>query len=371
MTNLFIRYSNKTSLPFNYYSASYQISASDQISLVLPPMLIDIGGVSLQKTVITTIDISNSNNWDSATYATAANRAGLDFYIYACQPLGGIEPNFILSANSTYPTGYTLSTSRKIGGFHGLCLSVGTISGHTLTGYLTGSILPQSVWCLKHRAKAISNAGLVYIPPIKKWCAIYLASGTLSTPSIVFGGTILDTVTYYSSVDAAFILKMILPDDYEFSVLASGSNEGTNIVNDADSVTVTAAVDSNNRRMISNYGVESCCGNMWQFLTSTIFSFSGVSLHSHTYTSITGNSGNYTSNTPGTVTVSFSYKDITNYRYRGRLYTQGSVGINIVLAGGTYNSGSYSGSLGRYFLNAPNEKISTSAIRFITSSIEK
>ena len=91
----------------------------------------------------------------------ASNRAGKDVYVYACVPTSGIEPDFVLSLNSTVPTGYTADTSRKIGGFHCLCADVGTIANHPLSGYLAGDILPLSVWDLLHRAEA-ENLGLVF-----------------------------------------------------------------------------------------------------------------------------------------------------------------------------------------------------------------
>lgn len=276
-----------------------------------------------------------------------------------------------MSANSTYPDGYTASNSRKIGGFHGLCASVGTIANHTLTGYLTGAILPQSVWCLKHRAKASSNAGLVYIPPLKKWSAIYLTSGSSSVPTIVFGGTILDTITYFVSSSAARVLKMHLPSDYEFGVLAEGSNQGTNILGSADPVTVTAAVDTAGIRMISNYGVEGCAGVTWQWLNTSGYRFDGAATHTHAYTSITGDAGSYTSgNASGDVAPAWSWKNNTGGK--GQLYTQGTFGLQKLLAGGHFAMGGYSGSL---YIDGYTGIIWGShaalSLRLITSTIEK
>ncbi len=47
----------------------------------------------------------------------AAFDASATYYIYACIPLVGSVPVFMLSKNSTYPTGWTAATSRQIGGF--------------------------------------------------------------------------------------------------------------------------------------------------------------------------------------------------------------------------------------------------------------
>ena len=74
----------------------------------------------------------------------AANRAGKDWYIYACQPLSGTIPLFKFSPNSTIPYGYTANNSRKLGGFHTLCvsMSVPDTRGNT-TAYSVGkTVLP-------------------------------------------------------------------------------------------------------------------------------------------------------------------------------------------------------------------------------------
>ena len=42
----------------------------------------------------------------------------------------------------------------KLGGFHCLCVDVGTISGHALTNYIAGDILPRSCWDLKHKPRS-------------------------------------------------------------------------------------------------------------------------------------------------------------------------------------------------------------------------
>jgi hypothetical protein len=52
------------------------------------------------------LDLSDASNWDDTTttdWTVASNRAGKDFYVYACTPASGTDPDFILSANSTIP----------------------------------------------------------------------------------------------------------------------------------------------------------------------------------------------------------------------------------------------------------------------------
>ena len=210
--------------------------------------------------------------WDDGQYATAANRAGKDFYIYLCQPTpasSDTKPNLILSHNSTVPTGYTADNSRKIGGFHCLCLSVGTISGHTLSDYETGDILPLSVWDLKHRPVS-SPEGMVYIEGLGKWFDIYLASWDGSKLVSGYGFATADGTSskpFHGELFAEELGKVgksLLWRD-EFIVAAKGSNELMNILGSADPNTTGGHVDTNSRRMISNYGLEDCCGVLWQW----------------------------------------------------------------------------------------------------------
>jgi hypothetical protein len=204
------------------------------------------------------LDLSSAASWDTTAgtdYTDAANRAGNDFYIYACDDDNTLK--FRVSANSTYPSGYTAETSRKIGGFHCLCVdvdhattltawaadteialnetrrNVGTFDGcmyrcvaragdfkthattepdwssiavgetivddqitwtkevHALEGYVAGDILPASVWDLKHRPVS-SPEGMVYVEGVGKWVDIYLASVSGGELVSSFGGTIAD-----------------------------------------------------------------------------------------------------------------------------------------------------------------------------------
>ena len=111
-----------------------------------------------------------------ADFTVAENRKERLLY-YSCIPANGTEPIIVLSANSTVPLRYTADTSRKIGGFHTLCADVGTITEHTLRGYVAGDILPASVWDLKHRP-VCSPEGMVYVDGLDIWIDIYLASYT-------------------------------------------------------------------------------------------------------------------------------------------------------------------------------------------------
>lgn len=52
---------------------------------------------------------------------------------------------------------------------------------------------------------------------------------------------------------------------HEFQMGAKGSNEQTNIRGSSDPNTTGGHVDTAGRRMISNIGLEDCCGVLWQF----------------------------------------------------------------------------------------------------------
>ena len=219
-------------------------------------------------------DLDAGATWDTVVgtdYTVAANRAGLDFYIYACQQ-SSLTPKILVSANSTVPDGYTADTSRKIGGFHCLCLAVGTIGGHTLTGYLAGDILPQSVWDLKHRAQS-DNEGMVYSEEAGIWVDIYLTSGTGASTASANGGTISDTRTWLDFIDDYGAVSKRMMTDEEFQLIAAGSNEETNIAGSADPVTTGGHSNTAGRRMISNIGCEDCCGAMWQWLSTQSYRY--------------------------------------------------------------------------------------------------
>ena len=250
-----------------YYEREQLYNTNKTTITIYPTWVnIDDSGFFMETTKL--LDIETADNWDDGQYTTAANRAGKDFYIYACKSSGN-APDFILSANSTIPAGYTSTNSRKIGGFHCLCVAVGTISGHTLSGYIEGDILPQSPWDLKHRAIS-ENEGMVYVPEVNKWVDIYLPSYdgaklVSEYNSIIADGTSTPNFHGEKFVEYFGLVKKQLPSRDNFVVFAKGSNEGTNILGSADPNTTGGHVDTNNRRMISNYGIEDCCGALWQW----------------------------------------------------------------------------------------------------------
>ena len=245
----------------NYYNRD-ELFTTNKTTVTIPKDLkININGNCYISTINKSLQLS--------TVDTPANLAGKDVYIYACEPTSGTEPIFVLSLNSTVPTGYTANNSRKIGGFHCLCKDVGVIEGHTLSGYVTGDILPATRWDLLHRPKGDSE-GLAYDEVSECWLSIYQLSWDGTKLVSVYNGVIADGTSTKKWHGEAFIeqlmnQKMRLPWRHEFQMAAKGSNEGTSIKNAANPNTTGGHVDSNNRRMISNIGLEDCCGCSWQW----------------------------------------------------------------------------------------------------------
>ena len=245
----------------NYYNRD-ELFTTNKTTVTIPKDLkININGNCYISTINKSLQLS--------TVDTPANLAGKDVYIYACEPTSGTEPIFVLSLNSTVPTGYTANNSRKIGGFHCLCKDVGVIEGHTLSGYVTGDILPATRWDLLHRPKG-EPEGFAYEELTDCWIAIYLPSWDGTKLVSVYNGVIADGTSTKKWHGEAFYEQfakqgMRLVWRHEFQMAAKGSNEGTGIKNAADPNTTGGHVDSNNRRMISNIGLEDCCGCSWQW----------------------------------------------------------------------------------------------------------
>ena len=248
--------------------------------------------------------------------------AGKDYCVYLKKLAASTTGfDFVVSLNSTYPTGYTADEVYKIGGFHTLCLGVTSSNApalktgsfwaaHPAIDYATGDIIPNSVWCLTHRPISEPN-GMVYVDRRGKWFDIYLQSGTFSGTASVFGGTTTDTrQPILHQYDLLCVFKEMM-DDEDFMTAMEGSNQGTNIAGSADPVTTGGHTDTAGKRMISGYYLEDGCGALWQWLKETGFN---------------GNQ-NWT-----------SYG--TNADQRGQTYGMPYV----LLAGGGWDDGSYCGS---------------------------
>lgn len=291
------------------------VTAAGRYTLSVSATAVSVGTADLS-IPSTNIDLSVASSWDTTSgtdYTVAANRAGKDFYLYA------VSTGLVLSANATVPTGFTSGNSRKIGGFHCLCLSVGAISGHSLTGWLTGDILPASIWDLLWRP-VCSPEGMVYSDQAGIWVDIYLQSGTGTSTRSAYAATITDTRTYNDHADDVAAVGKRMLTDLEFQAVALGSNEQTNIAGGSDPVTTEGHRDTTSRRMISNIGVEDAAGSMWQWVDGGFVYRNGDAAYS----------GAWAWNLAGAS--------------RGQVYVQGGTGITGLRAGGDWNSGSLCGS---------------------------
>lgn len=248
------------------------------------------------------LNINQVSIWDDSSYATASNRAGKDFYVYACVPVSGLVPDFILSANSTFPTGKTADNSRKIGGFHCLCSNVGNnvyayfnegkdayyinnifadgssittgATEHWLYGWLQGDILPFSCWDLLHRPNLNADVeGRVYNPKINKWVMIYLPSwsaGLLKSIS-VYGGAVSSGVTspafhWYRWDQVLANQGEMMLIQREFVSTSLGSPQGVNISGSSNPVTTGGHIATDGLRIISLIGCEDMTGVFFQWI---------------------------------------------------------------------------------------------------------
>lgn len=298
-------------------------------------VLCAIDDVIYTRTASVSINLDIATYWasDKASYATPGNRIGKDIYLYACEPTSGTEFDYILTDNSTNPAGYTVDTSRKIAGFHTLCVSVGTTGECDLDGYVAGDIIPASVWDLFHRS-ASENAGMVYSENLRQWGDIYMGSST-SVLSI-YGGTTLVSKDWMDFVDYYAAKNKRLMFDHEFQIFAAGSPEEHSY---GASSPGTTGGNSNysgyhetynpdtkaQRRIISSLGCEDMTGVWWQCLLDQ----------------------SYRGSLDGTAfDAAYTYKDETGGK--GELYTQGLHGDVKLLAGGYWAGGAYCGSRSRH-----------------------
>jgi len=265
-------------------------------------------------------DLSTAITTAAGAAATRTGEAnGRDFYVYLAPDTEGVK--LVVSTLSTAPSdinaSYTVNNTRKIGQFHTLCANTGaSLTGiipadpgslsvgnsvliknvdedsdfydfynckvtavatnavydtvtveHPLKGYVAGDILPESVWCLTFRPKC-SPDGMVYDPETDIAVDIYLQSGKGRNTKSVYGGTTTrsrEEVNHQADMRA--VGKKLLTD-HEFTSIAQGSNEKTNIAGSAEASVVTTGghVDTASRRMISFLGCEDCCGAVWQWL---------------------------------------------------------------------------------------------------------
>lgn len=286
-----------------------------------------------------------------------ALQAGRDYYIYLCLTTNAADENaadIVVSLNNTFPAGYNAYTSRKLGGFHTLCVGAGVIAAHPLSGYLAGEILPASFWDLTHRPSC-NPEGMVYSKEADVWVDIYLQSGTGANTKSVFNGTVVNLRTHFDHIEDMFIVGKRLLYDHEFAASMEGSNQETNITGSAQPLTTGGHIDTTNRRMLSNIGCEDGVGAYWQWLQESmnyIVSVGAVNTYKSGYT----DNGTYRGGNPKVAI------EITDGRIPGNAWiqrgtdTKGQVyNLTGLLAGGHWSHGADCGSRAR---NANNSRLS-------------
>ncbi len=210
---------------------------------------------------------------------------GTDYYVYAVYEVAGI--GFVLSANATVPAGYTVDTSRKIGGFHYGRVRT-TAQAYDRTAALAVQVVPNSVWDLFHRPRSAPE-GMAQITD-SLWMDIYLSSedGTAwpdSVPLSRYNATPLSGTEGYSYYDMARLATNAgkrRPTYDEWLQAAWGVPEGAT---SAGARIATGGVgfalpggnpSSSEYYWVSCLNVDQTSGNLWQALAEYWDLFDGV-----------------------------------------------------------------------------------------------
>ena len=269
--------------------------------------------------------------------------AGTDYAIYACT-----DGTLQASANfSSPPTGYTTSSSQKIGGFH---FAPGSNAAARAGGNSTPTINPYSLWDLKFRPSCPDPRGMALVSGLF-WCDIYLTNtapdinGTSKNNASIACGTRLPIIpamwggngsTAYSEFnwwDASEIATSAgkrLLSEYEFAAAAYGTTEGTSRGTDA----VTTGISTTNvgtvadNAFTSKWGVMQATGAYWIWGRELGGPYSAAS-----YTTSPGSRGAY-----------YELPDAA-------------------VLGGFWNNGGNSGSRASYWIIAPTNSASSIGAR--------
>jgi len=275
-----------------------------------------------------TIGIGSSvYTFDTDTAVTMPSlAAGTDYAIYMCND-GTVRAD----ANFSAPSGYSTSTSRKIGGFH---YAPGGNATAQAGGDTTPAINPYSIWDLKWRPACPDPRGMALIGS-GFWCDIYLcntapeANGTSgynltiadggSPPKIptAFGGNGTTAYGDFNWWEAAEVMSAAgkqLLSYLEFAAAMYGTTEGAAYGTDPGSTVLRIAYTS-------RWGIMLATGNMWVWGRDLNYYLAGGAIATD---------------------EAFSWHD--NTQSRGQIYSQGTYGLNAALFGGIWSSGANCGS---------------------------
>lgn len=254
-------------------------SGANEIT-VIEGCVIAVGGAGIFQTGNTVLNASNLD-------VGAAFSVGCDYYVYICDSRQDAQDEqYIISLNSTYPSGWNASNSRKIGGFHyGRCRKIndnlqpvnssGAVFGTGWESAVSSGIVPRSVWTLGHRPKC-SPEGMVYLGG-GTWVDIYLnsddgAQGLKSEYNCApMTGT--EGMNWYTFTERLMKSGKRMPDYNEFCAYAFGSPQGLDGAN-TNAWTATTNTGRGTTGSVVNavsaVGCVDAVGRVWEWLNDLI-----------------------------------------------------------------------------------------------------
>ena len=316
-------------------------SGANEIT-VIEGCVIAVGGAGIFKTGNTVLNASNLD-------VGAAFSVGCDYYVYICDSRQDAQDEqYIISLNSTYPSGWNASNSRKIGGFHyGRCRKIndnmqpvnssGAIFGTGWESAVSNGILPRSVWTLGHRPKC-SPEGMVYLGG-GTWVDIYLnsddgAQGLKSEYNCApMTGT--EGMNWYTFTERLMKSGKRMPDYSEFCAYAFGSPQGLDGAN-TNAWTATTNTGRGTTGSVVNavsaVGCVDAVGRVWEWLNDLI------------------TRAEHATNTEFHPTVAWGWDKKSPLRDNATKYDVGNIyqyyaySLAALLAGGSWNDGVHAGA---------------------------
>lgn len=265
------------------------------------------------------------------TLDTGTLTLGMNYYVYLCD--NGTDSGLLLiSANSTAPSGFTTSNSRRIGGFH-----FGRRRNSITVADVTSNIVvPNSVWDLCHRPKC-SPEGMVHIGN-GVWVDIYLASVNQAITFASGNGSPLTAGTGRSAFNATPLTGTDGLSGYSFNELARRSEKrlltlnewlqaahGSPQGNNADNNNAWSATTNTGRQntgfvanAISLLNVVDCVGNVWEWLDEFVVRQDGA--------------------------LAWTWHDVMPAMGAGQLHMNSNVALVQVISGGAWPHGVFPGS---------------------------
>ena len=316
-------------------------SGANELTLV-DNCVISVGGSGIFKTVNTLLNAANLD-------IGSAFAVGSDYYVYICDSrIDEQDEQYVISLNSTYPSGWNASNSRKIGGFHyGRCRKVdgnmqpvnssGAIFGTGWESAVSSGIVPRSVWTLGHRPKC-SPEGMVYLGG-GTWVDIYLNSddGAYGLKSEYNCAPMTGTegMSWYTFTERLMKSGKRMPDYSEFVAYAFGSPQG---LDDANTNAWSAKTNTGRGvtgsvvNAVSAVGCVDAAGRVWEWLNDLI-----------TRAEHAKNATYHASEAWGWDLTSPLKTGATQYDV-GNIYQYYYASLAALIAGGLWNAGAHAGA---------------------------